>query len=869
MKFKRLKSRIAQTLIVMMLVTSTGISSLAQAVADTGSLDGFLGEDYKLVTLHTDQGEFLHPLRHSASDVQSPANASRSNAARAAAEDDDEEFLEDVDLINDLGGTGARTGNAKTIVSLLDGTDKKATTFAVVEEDGYAYLTKDMIRQVIGEPGTESENLVYGEWDGGGLKKALVYWLAEEGKPETEVNLEGENGEGYRLTEDITHLYAYSFIRGHVDATDLMDEDGMCRVGALDLPENVKLRVVDLEEEYKKSPADLQEALKAAPAGTVYENLDPDSILQMNIHTTSRDYTGGATIKMELPEWFCQKKEEENKEFVVIHYKNWETPEVIEPEIFRYDGEETHGIAGIQFTLTSFSPVIVALADKTSMVEVTLENVKNGYGAVYSDERDEQGHVTTRTYLPIGETVQVPAGTMFSTNSTYLWTEETEYDVFSYRIKVDDGTPGTIEAPEDYTIPEDAKKVVITPVPEVYEPDEPGESEDAWINCRIDSPWIGTRKESGRFRLRSHTDGGTVTLNAVNWKFGDISQLEEWEQREIKNDLFTLEEDGTFTSKDVLQPGRYRFYVTCEYEGEIYENRHLTVYAGANVDFRIYLGYTALEEDSIASDYFADSDYYLPGTTFGKIRSDTLEQGDASWWIPQTVAMYGHEFAGWYTGDKATVELKDDTKIEERTDAYARFRKLGSTEFYNPFIALDGATDPVNPDNPVNPNRPSYSGGGGGGSSSSSSSTAADTISGSWQRDDRGWRFQLSGGSYATNQWGRLKGVWYYFGADTYMVTGWLNLNGLWYYLNPAQGDQEGQMKTGWIFDQAYGRWFYLNPAQGSQEGLMLTGWRQINNVWYYLNPAADGTGGAMLADQWVGDYYVNADGAWVPGMTR
>lgn len=51
----------------------------------------------------------------------------------------------------------------------------------------------------------------------------------------------------------------------------------------------------------------------------------------------------------------------------------------------------------------------------------------------------------------------------------------------------------------------------------------------------------------------------------------------------------------------------------------------------------------------------------------------------------------------------------------------------------------------------------------------------------------------------------------------------------------------------------------------------MMTGWQKINNVWYYLSPAVEGQGkgGAMLSDQWIGDYYVNKDGAWVENMTR
>ena len=122
----------------------------------------------------------------------------------------------------------------------------------------------------------------------------------------------------------------------------------------------------------------------------------------------------------------------------------------------------------------------------------------------------------------------------------------------------------------------------------------------------------------------------------------------------------------------------------------------------------------------------------------------------------------------------------------------------------------------------------------------------------------------MVGGGYATNTWGRINGSWYYFGADTYMMTGWIFVGEQWYYLNPEKGDHEGKMKTGWIFDPGYGKWFYMNPS-----GAMQSGWQKIGNVWYYLNPVSDGTKGVMLADQWIGDYYVDANGAWVETMTR
>lgn len=83
--------------------------------------------------------------------------------------------------------------------------------------------------------------------------------------------------------------------------------------------------------------------------------------------------------------------------------------------------------------------------------------------------------------------------------------------------------------------------------------------------------------------------------------------------------------------------------------------------------------------------------------------------------------------------------------------------------------------------------------------------------------------------------------------------TGWLDLNGTKYYLK-----SDGAMATTWV--KIGNTWYYMNPSSGA----MQTGWLKLGSTWYYLN--ADGI---MAADTWVGDYYVNADGAWVPGKEK
>ena len=64
-----------------------------------------------------------------------------------------------------------------------------------------------------------------------------------------------------------------------------------------------------------------------------------------------------------------------------------------------------------------------------------------------------------------------------------------------------------------------------------------------------------------------------------------------------------------------------------------------------------------------------------------------------------------------------------------------------------------------------------------------------------------------------------------------------------------------GWQKTG-------GRWWYGTNSDNST--YYYNGWQQIDGDWYYFDAA-----GWMLENQWVGNYYVGADGRWVPGQDR
>ena len=120
-------------------------------------------------------------------------------------------------------------------------------------------------------------------------------------------------------------------------------------------------------------------------------------------------------------------------------------------------------------------------------------------------------------------------------------------------------------------------------------------------------------------------------------------------------------------------------------------------------------------------------------------------------------------------------------------------------------------------------------------------------ISGSWVQSDSRWWFKHSDGSYTSNGWEKINGVWYRFDNYGWMQTGWVK-DGSWYYL-----DGSGAMKTGWLKDN--GSWYYLQDS-----GAMKTGWMKVSGKWYYAYSS-----GALAINTTTPDgYRVNYNGEWV-----
>ncbi len=60
-----------------------------------------------------------------------------------------------------------------------------------------------------------------------------------------------------------------------------------------------------------------------------------------------------------------------------------------------------------------------------------------------------------------------------------------------------------------------------------------------------------------------------------------------------------------------------------------------------------------------------------------------------------------------------------------------------------------------------------------------------------WQKDNVGWWWLDTDGTYPVSQWRYISDLWYFFDESGYMKTGWVSWNGVWYYC-----DASGAMLT-------------------------------------------------------------------------
>ncbi len=240
---------------------------------------------------------------------------------------------------------------------------------------------------------------------------------------------------------------------------------------------------------------------------------------------------------------------------------------------------------------------------------------------------------------------------------------------------------------------------------------------------------------------------------------------------------------------------------------------------------------------------------------------------------------------GTYTVKPYIRDFSDEPVDKDNTGSIGSGSSSGGGGGYSP-------TDPDEPDEPSTPEEPTAPSGDG--------NYTWEEVDGDYQLTDAdgevvtGWAqvagkwYYLNGEGFRTTGWLQVGSTWYYLKEDGTMATGWLKLGNVWYYLKPS-----GAMATGWLNDG--GVWYYLYNWGGMANsswvkvngswyyfrgnGHMMTGWLQVGSSWYYLKSnGAMATGwnwvgnkcyyfyssGAMAANTTVGDYKVDASGAWV-----
>lgn len=107
-----------------------------------------------------------------------------------------------------------------------------------------------------------------------------------------------------------------------------------------------------------------------------------------------------------------------------------------------------------------------------------------------------------------------------------------------------------------------------------------------------------------------------------------------------------------------------------------------------------------------------------------------------------------------------------------------------------------------------------------------------------WKKNDTGYWYVRSDGTYPKEQFEKIDGTWYYFDGSGYMLADkWKKRpDGAWYYF-----DKSGEMASDW--KKINGKWYYFN-----RDGAMVTGWVKYYDNWYYC----DAVNGDMKSDTFI-----------------
>lgn len=232
---------------------------------------------------------------------------------------------------------------------------------------------------------------------------------------------------------------------------------------------------------------------------------------------------------------------------------------------------------------------------------------------------------------------------------------------------------------------------------------------------------------------------------------------------------------------------------------------------------------------------------YIQGYSFAKVMSFGIVPKDISGYKAKSYR-YGsiqNKKMQWMEGD---IRILDNLNIKDMAEIQFVYEKDNTGKEENPNSSEN--TEASHEKQESGKTSGDTSGNGNYSSSSKSSSGTSTTtkvgavlgesrdttLSGTWQRDEKGWWLSATDGTYPKSRWAEVnyegRPQWFYFGEEGYMATEWVLVNGKWYYLNPLTG----AMHEGWLLWK--NQWYYLSNGSGE----MKTGSTNINGHDYHFD---------------------------------
>jgi len=147
-----------------------------------------------------------------------------------------------------------------------------------------------------------------------------------------------------------------------------------------------------------------------------------------------------------------------------------------------------------------------------------------------------------------------------------------------------------------------------------------------------------------------------------------------------------------------------------------------------------------------------------------------------------------------------------------------------------------------------------------------------------WHKFNKKWYYFTPSGSMALG-WKKIDGEWYYFGNSGVMQTGWLKDGEDVYFLNPGGSMRKGWLKTnkqipidffGFAYDTDSSFWYYFDKS-----GRMVDEWQTIGGKTYYFYFGRMLTGFQWLPTWWKSNghdtqaYFFDPDGSMVTNAWR